>query len=224
MAILPHLTSLECLTRRRCLTVGALACAATLTFASTPLMAQTADSNPYGSSESVSVPADGSSSAPDAGWSRVDASAAEGDGQVLEIPQVTDPDSEQSAQSNEDGTADPPDAAASANPASDSDDSATADPDQVGGVNDYQDQETDVLVGGAPAGGVPMPMNAWTPLGTLPAPLPMRPGTGVMPGPIIMRPSGISPIMPTSPMLTTPRGAMAMPRGPVGWWTRVGHR
>jgi hypothetical protein len=127
-------------------------------------------------------------------------------GQVLELPQAVNPDSPEQARSGD---------AQAGN-------SAAQEPDQVGNLNEYQSRvDTDPM----PVYLVPVVPRAWVaarPMAVNPA-MPRMGGIpgmgGMMPGSsIYVPPAGISPIMPASPMLTTPPGSGALPGG---WWTRA---
>lgn len=129
-------------------------------------------------------------------------------GQVLELPQAVDPEQAQAPDAN--------DAAAQAG------NGAAQEPDQVGNLDDYQSTMDSEPM---PVYLVPVVPRGWVagrPLAVNPA-MPrtggMRGMGGMMPGSsIYVPPAGISPIMPTSPMLTTPPGSGALPGG---WWTRA---
>lgn len=118
------------------------------------------------------------------------------DGQVLELPQVTDPDIS--------GTT------ASADSSGDGDSAAVGD-EALGNAADYAHQ-ADV------AGSMPSWPTASAPFGFAPALgrwsyTPIRP-----PAIIIVRPMSVGPLPSTSPMLTTPRGTHVVMGG---WWQRA---
>jgi len=117
-------------------------------------------------------------------------------GQVLELPQTIDPSGAQ-------GTA--------------ADGGDGQPQDQLGSIDDYQDQSAAsglaVLPGSAPVrlGTVPLPRMAGVPV--------FEGGAGMVPVlPFIARPGGLGPFPSSSPMLFSPRGSAAMPGG---WWTRT---
>jgi len=153
---------------------------------------------PSDSSIDISAPA-----APD--WDRVEAAEAGSNGsQVLELPQV-DPGQAKAGSGS--------DAAQEG-----SEDGAEA-ADQLGNVDDYENQSAMTSVGVYTA---PIPARAG--IGT--APVLASPGIRVAPGiaamapigPIIVAPGGLGPFPATSPLLTPPRGSGAIPGG---WWTRT---
>jgi hypothetical protein len=148
---------------------------------------------PSGSPIDISAPAP-----PD--WDRVDAAEASSDeDQVLELPQV-----------------DPGQARAGSDAAQDGSEGAE-ESDQVGGVDDYEEQSAMPSAGvylflipaGASRNGIGL------------APVPAAPGIRALPGigamapasQIIARPGGLGPFPATSPMLTPPQDSMVMPAG-----------
>jgi len=194
-------------------------------YALPPPAADSSSSPPYGVYR-VAATDDGSGSASDnsaaahSGWDRLDdgdAGADEGNppSKVLELPQVLDPANAEASTGADSGG----EQAAR-------DDGASSSQDQVGSVDDYQDQVDSTIAGVyiAPVPTRPMVMNPYG-VGVYPMNrTPVNPGYMPMypPGPIIIRPgaSGMNAaIGPTSPMLTPPRGSRALPGG--GWWTRT---
>jgi hypothetical protein len=155
-------------------------------------------------------------------WERVpetnsDATSGE-DGQVLEIPQSVDAD--QAASPNRDS------GPAQASNEGQHDESGNA---ELGGLNDYQQNQNEELSGGyyipvpvpVPVGpgfaGARMrgPVQSVAPgMGEVGPISPPFPGGGFVPTPpIILRPGGLAGIPSTSPMLTPPLGSAAMPGG-----------
>jgi hypothetical protein len=140
------------------------------------------------------------------GWERVENPPDTSKGQVLELPQMTNPDDSSSATPDDGGSSDTKfPLSADANPGQ------SAAPDQLGNINDYEAQEAGVVVL-IPSRAVRIPrINAAGP-GTPPSPM----LGGMFPSrPIIISPAGISPIPATSPMLTPPLGTGAT----LGGWT-----
>jgi len=153
--------------------------------------------------DDISVPA-----APD--WDRVEEveGGSSGD-QVLELPQTIDANRAKAGNGGsgaQDGSQDDAEA-----------------PDQVGSIDDYENQPAATAAVGAYVGPIPMRLGT-NAIGM--APVAIVPGTHVMPGagamtplaPIIVTPGGFGPFPATSPMLAAPRGSGAMPGG---WWTRT---
>ena len=142
-----------------------------------------------------------------------------GEGQVLEIPQSVGPAQAEAPNSNDRGPT-------QASNEGQNDESGN---DQLGGVNDYQQDQNAELSGGyyIPVP-VPVPVGpgfagAWmgrpiqptgpgiSGAGSISPPFP---GGGFVPTPpIILRPGGLAGIPSTSPMLTPPLGSAAMPGG-----------
>lgn len=180
---------------------------------------------PYGV-YAVAATGDGSGSASADGaaehsdWNRLDdgdAGADDGDSpsKVLELPQVVDP-----------ANAEASNGAASGGEQAASDGGAASSQDQLGSVDDYQDQVDTTVTGVyiAPLPTRPMAINPYG-VGVYPMNrMPVNPGYMPMypPGTIILRPGARgmnAAIVPTSPMLTPPHRSMALPGG--GWWTRT---
>jgi hypothetical protein len=146
----------------------------------------------------ISAPA-----APD--WDRVEAAEAGSNGsQILELPQV-DP-----AQAK---------AGSCSDMAQESSEDGAEAADQLGSVDDYENQSAMTTVGVYLA-----PRVGRNGIGIAPVPaaagIRAVPGIGAMTptGPIIVPPGGLGPFPATSPMLTPPRGSGAIPGG---WWTRA---
>jgi hypothetical protein len=160
-------------------------------------------------------------------WEEVpetDSDATSGEGRVLEIPQSVDPNQAAAPESN---------SPAQASNNGQGDESAQ-EPDELGGLNDYQSQN--VEVSGVYL--IPVPVPVPVPVGpgfagprmgvqTQPAPgmggvgpisPPFPPGGFRPTPPTVLRPGGFAGIPSTSPMLAPPRGSAAMPGG---WWTRA---
>jgi hypothetical protein len=211
--------------------------AAALLFAVAPAHAQTDDPTASASMlENVSPPAGG-------GWDRIDeappneappdpADISSDDGQVLELPQVTDPAAATDAQADNAGDANAgatQDAGQQADGSDTGGDSADA-PDQVGSIDDYQSQQDGIGAGGVylmPMAMRPLGMNP--PFGLNPPMSPMMqppyvprvgmpPGGMLPPGPVIVQPGVRGYFPPTSPMMMQPRPLVSMPGG---WWTRA---
>ena len=136
-----------------------------------------------------------------------------GDGQVLEIPRSVDAD--QAASPNRDDNS----------PAQASNDGQNhgSGNDELGGLNDYQqDQNTELSGGYYIPVPVPVPVGpgfAGARMGGVGSISPPFPGGGFTPTPpIILRPGGLAGIPSTSPMLSPPLGSVAMPSGS---WNRM---
>jgi len=211
--------------------------AAAFVFATAPAHAQTDDLAASASMlENVSPPAGG-------GWNRVDeappneappdpADISSDDGQVLELPQVTDPNATADAQADNAGDAN---AGASQNAGqqaqqadgSDTGDNADA-PDQLGSINDYQLQQNEIGAGGVSFAPTPIrPFGMGPSVGFNPPmgpmmqppyfpPVGMLPGGMLPPGPVIVQPGVRGYFPPSSPMMMRPLVSM-----PGGWWTRT---
>jgi hypothetical protein len=167
---------------------------------------------PTSPTESSSGKADDSSVPPAShtDWEQVpetnsDATSGE-DAQVLEIPQSVDAD--QAASPNRDSSP------AQASNDGQQDESRNA---ELGGLNDYQQDQNEL------SGGYYIPVPVPVPVGPGFAGAriisPPSPGGGFVPTPpIILRPGGLAGIPSTSPMLTPPLGSAAMPSGS---WNRM---
>jgi hypothetical protein len=142
---------------------------------------------------------------------------SDGDGQVLEVPQSVNPD--QATAPNGDDNSPPQ--------ASNDGQHDKLGNDELGGLNDYQQNENADLPGGyyIPVP-VPVPVGPGFPGTLMGGPVqstapgmggvgsisPPFPGGGFRPTPpIILRPGGLAGIPSTSPMLTPPIGSAAMP-------------
>jgi hypothetical protein len=137
-----------------------------------------------------------------------------GDGQVLEIPQSVNP--AQAAGPNSDANS----PAQASNEGQDNQ-SRNA-PDELGGLNGYQNQNAELSGGYYIPVPVPVPVGpgfAGARMGGVEPISPPFPGGGFVPTPpIILRPGGLAGIPSTSPMLTPPLGSAAMPSGS---WNRM---
>jgi hypothetical protein len=162
-------------------------------------------------------------------WERIDGPDYGGaDGQVLEVPQVVDPN-DTAADAGDNGNAD---AGGDANAGSTdgaqvqtadgsgNGNNAEQDPDQIGSINDYQTEQSELASSGFY---VVVPMQ---PLGVRP-PLGVYPPTGILPPagggmlgsrPIMIPPRSVGPFPSTSPMLMPPRMSGSISGG---WWTRA---
>ncbi len=174
---------------------------------------------PTSATEGSSGKADDSSVPPasHSDWEQVpesnsDATSGE-DGQVLEIPQSVD--ATQAPAPNRDDNS-----PAQASNEGQYDKSGN---DELGGLNDYQQDQNEELSGGyyIPVP-VPVPVGpgfAGARMGGVGPISPPFPGGGFVPTPpIILRPGGLAGIPSTSPMLTPPLGSAAMPGGS---WNRM---
>jgi hypothetical protein len=148
-----------------------------------------------------------------------------GDGQVLEIPQSVNP--AQAAGPNSDANS----PAQASNEGQDNQ-SGNA-PDELGGLNGYQNQNAELSGGYYIPVPVPVPVGPGFAGGRMGGPVqptgpgmggvgpisPLFPGGGFVPTPpIILRPGGLAGIPSTSPMLSPPLGSSAMPGGS---WNRM---
>jgi hypothetical protein len=172
---------------------------------------------PTSTTESSSGKADDSSVPPAShtDWEQVpetnsDATSGE-DGRVLEIPQSVDAD--QAASPNRDSSPAP------ASNDGQHDESGNA---ELGGLNDYQQDQNELSGGYYIPVPVPVPVRpgfAGARMGGVGPISPPFPGGGFVPTPpIILRPGGLAGIPSTSPMLTPPLGSAAMPSGS---WNRM---
>ena len=130
---------------------------------------------------------------------------------MLEIPQSAD--TNQAASSNRDSSP------AQASNDGQQDDSRNA---ELGGLNDYQQDQNELSGGYYIPVPVPVPVGpgfAGARMGGVGPISPPFPGGGFVPTPpIILRPGGLAGIPSTSPMLTPPLGSAAMPGGS---WNRM---
>jgi len=155
--------------------------------------------------DDVSTTADDAPAAPDevsaaADYTTIDDSVDDGSGQVLELPQRIDPSNPQTAD-----TAGEPD-------------TGNMPQDQLGDINQYQNQTAGAELNAYPGGfaGVPVALLAM-PRTSMPA---VARYLQTPASPFVARPGGLGPFLATSPMLShAPRGGSI----PGGWWTRT-HR
>lgn len=206
-----------CVPYVRLVTVAIVVCAAALVFSPRLVPAQSSDGIDDTSAAVRSTSMDEVSTLGGSGWDRIEGTEPDAaDGQVLEIPQVVDSGS----QAAHDGDANGGDSAASADNSGDSDDAAA---DRLGNLDDYQNQEAAAAANGFSV--VPVPIIVGAPPFSIGTPPTSAGSGGMLPmRPIFVRPGGISPILPTSPMLTPPRSSAIRPGMPLGWWTRAGRR
>lgn len=185
--------------------------------------AQSDDRSAAGAStlESVSPPSSGD-------WERVngaptDAPDDSSDNQVLEIPQVIDPNDAAAAQADAGGASS---AAPSGDGGQQADGSSDGDgmdaPDQIGSINDYQSQQDQV----GPAAAFMPPMEA-RPLGMSPPiginpPLGMSPPVGYSPPIPMLAPSYLPP-MGMYPGEALPPGGLMVPPGMNRYYGYMGH-
>jgi hypothetical protein len=126
--------------------------------------------------------------------------------QVLEIPQSADVDQ----------AASPKSSPAQASNDGQHDESENA---ELGGLNDYQQDQNELSGGYYIPVPVRVPVEPGARMGGVGPISPPFPGGGFVPTPpIILRPGGLAGIPSTSPMLTPPLGSAAMPSGS---WNRM---
>jgi hypothetical protein len=170
-----------------------LAAALLLVTAAAPLAANAqADDSASALTDDISEPAT-------ADWGRIDDASPDSSGQVLELPQVVDPDESSADATPADGTS-----------VDETTDDSAAIP--AGDEADYLDDNADRLTAGRALALSP-PITSYYPAAGSWRYITIPPASV-----IIVRPAGVGGIPATSPLLTTPRGS-----GPVfgGWWHRV---
>jgi len=177
-----------------------------------PLYAEPADASGASSAAAANTSEDSSPAAP-GDWYEVDGANSDPIGeQVLEVPQVVDPG--QTTRAGQNGNVDHQDQQASIPDGGDTGDFSA--PDQLGSVDDYQSQNSELgtMNGYVVAAPLP-PLASRNPI--IVNPPPNRPMSGGIPPTVMMiRPGTLGSIPATSPMLTPPRNSGPIPGG---WWT-----
>src|SRR5579859_6443779 len=126
--------------------VAVLICGVALMLRPKLVAAQSADASADDSPAAASSSTDEVAPPPaDDSWNRVDSSEGDSEGQVLEVPQVVDPQ-DAASDTADGGDNDPSEGQAAA--ADDAGDGSDANGDQVGSLDDYQNQQAESAANG----------------------------------------------------------------------------